>query len=399
MKNVVIVSAVRTAIGNFNGSLSAISAVNLGAIVIKEVLNKVNINANLVDEVIMGNVLQAGLGQNPSRQAAVSAGVPNSVPGYSINKVCGSGLKSVVLACQAIKCDDADIVVAGGMENMSRSPYLVENLRTGTRMGDAKLIDSMLKDGLSDAFEKYHMGVTAENIAAQYSISASEQNTWSLTSQKRAVAALRKGIFESEIVAVTTKYKKDVVYFKTDEFPKKDMRLEMLNSLKPAFKIDGTVTAGNSSGINDGAAAVLLMSEDKAKELNLKPLVKIISYASFALDHKVMGLGPIGATKKALEKANLELKDIDLIEANEAFAVQFLAVGLVLGFDLNKVNINGGAIALGHPIGASGTRILVTLIHSLIREDKRYGLATLCIGGGQGIAMIVEKRKRQMKTT
>lgn len=392
MKNVVIVSAVRTAIGNFNGSLSAISAVNLGAIVIKEVLNKVNINANLVDEVIMGNVLQAGLGQNPSRQAAVSAGVPNSVPGYSINKVCGSGLKSVVLACQAIKCDDADIVVAGGMENMSRSPYLVENLRTGTRMGDAKLIDSMLKDGLSDAFEKYHMGVTAENIAAQYSISASEQNTWSLTSQKRAVAALRKGIFESEIVAVTTKYKKDVVYFKTDEFPKKDMRLEMLNSLKPAFKIDGTVTAGNSSGINDGAAAVLLMSEDKAKELNLKPLVKIISYASFALDHKVMGLGPIGATKKALEKANLELKDIDLIEANEAFAVQFLAVGLVLGFDLNKVNINGGAIALGHPIGASGTRILVTLIHSLIREDKRYGLATLCIGGGQGIAMIVEKQ-------
>lgn len=391
MKNIVIVSAVRTAIGNFNGSLSGVSAVDLGATVIKQTLKNANVSADLVDEVIMGNVLQAGLGQNPARQAAILAELPISVPSYTINKVCGSGLKSVVLACQAIKCADAEIVVAGGMESMSRSPYLVENMRTGTKMGDSKLIDSMIKDGLSDAFEKYHMGITAENIAQKYSIGAGEQNTWALTSQKRALAALKKGTFESEIVPVATKHKKEVVYFKVDEFPKKDIGIEMLNAMKPAFKSDGSVTAGNSSGINDGAAAVLLMSEEKAKELNIKALVKIVSYASFALDHKVMGLGPIGAIKKALKKANLTMKDIDLIEANEAFAVQFLAVGFDMEFDLNKVNINGGAIALGHPIGASGTRILVTLIHSLLREDKRYGLATLCIGGGQGIAMIVEK--------
>lgn len=390
MTEVVIVSAVRTALGSFNGSLASVPAVELGSIVIKEALNRAGVAPDQVDEVIFGNVLQAGLGQNPARQASILAGIPDSVPAISINKVCGSGLRTVAFAAQSIISGDNDIVVAGGMENMSMAPFLLEKARWGYRMGDGKLVDSMIKDGLWDAFNDHHMGITAENVAEKYGISKEEQDVFSLNSQQKANAAIEKGLFKEEIVPVVIKGRKGDTIFDTDEFPKKDASAEGLAKLKPAFKKDGTVTAGNASGINDGAAALVMMSAKKAQELGLKPMAKVLANASAGVDPKIMGIGPIPASRKALKKANLTINDLDLIEANEAFAAQAIAVGKELAIDPSKLNITGGAVALGHPIGASGARILVTLLHGLKRENKKYGLATLCIGGGQGTATIVE---------
>ncbi len=390
MTEVVIVSAVRTALGSFNGSLASVPAVELGSIVIKEALNRAGVTPDQVDEVIFGNVLQAGLGQNPARQASILAGIPDSVPAISINKVCGSGLRTVAFAAQSIISGDNDIVVAGGMENMSMAPFLLEKARWGYRMGDGKLVDSMIKDGLWDAFNDHHMGITAENVAEKYGISKEEQDVFSLNSQQKANAAIEKGLFKEEIVPVVIKGRKGDTIFDTDEFPKKDASAEGLAKLKPAFKKDGTVTAGNASGINDGAAALVMMSAKKAQELGLKPMAKVLANASAGVDPKIMGIGPIPASQKALKKANLTINDLDLIEANEAFAAQAIAVGKELAIDPSKLNITGGAVALGHPIGASGARILVTLLHGLKRENKKYGLATLCIGGGQGTATIVE---------
>jgi acetyl-CoA C-acetyltransferase len=392
MTKTVIVSAARTAIGNFNGALATVSAIDLGKTVIDEALKRAALDAGLVNEVIMGNVLQAGLGQNPARQAALGAGIPSTVPAFTINKVCGSGLKSVVLATQSILTGDNDIVVAGGMENMSQAPYLLgSKARWGLKMGNAELYDTMVNDGLTCATNHYHMGITAENIAEQYAISRQEQDELALRSQQLATQAINNGEFIEEIVPVTISSRKGDIIFKQDEYPKADTSLEGLTKLRPAFKKDGTVTAGNSSGINDGAAAIVLMSETKAKELGLKPLAYIRSYASGGVDPSVMGLGPVPATRLALQKAALELSDIDLIEANEAFAAQFIGVGRELNFDMDKTNIHGGAIALGHPIGASGTRILVTLLYSMLHRDKQLGLATLCIGGGQGTTVILER--------
>ena len=392
MTKTVIVSAARTAIGSFNGSLASVSAINLGKVVIEEALKRAALDAGAVNEVIMGNVLQAGLGQNPARQAALNAGIPNSVPAFTINKVCGSGLKSIVLATQSILTGDNDIVVAGGMENMSQAPYLLgSKARWGLKMGNAELYDTMVNDGLTCATNHYHMGITAENIAEQYSISREEQDELALRSQKLATEANNNGDFEAEIVPVTISSRKGDIIFKQDEYPKADSTAEGLAKLRPAFKKDGTVTAGNSSGINDGAAALVLMSETRAKELGLKPLAYIRSYASGGVDPSIMGMGPVPATRLALQKAALQLSDIDLIEANEAFAAQFLGVGRELNFDMDKTNIHGGAIALGHPIGASGARILVTLLYSMLHRDKQLGLATLCIGGGQGTAVILER--------
>ncbi|MGE4589299.1 MAG: acetyl-CoA C-acetyltransferase [Acidaminococcaceae bacterium] len=391
MQEVVIVSAVRTAIGKFDGALGSLSAVDLGSIVVKEAISRANIDPNLVEEVILGNVLQAGLGQNPARQAAVKGGVPVEAPSFTVNKVCGSGLKAVEIATQAILAGDADVVVAGGMESMTNAPYATSaKARWGLRMGDAQLSDIMIKDGLWCAFNDYHMGITAENVAEQFNITRQEQDQAAYNSQVKAVAAIETGAFKAEIVPVIIKTKKGEIIVDTDEFPRKDVTLEGLAGLKPAFKKDGVVTAGNASGINDGAAALVLMSADKAKELGVKPLAKIVSYASAGVDPSIMGMGPVPATKKALSKAKLEVKDLDLVEANEAFAAQWCAVGKELGFDLSKVNVNGGAIALGHPIGASGARILVTLLHALQARKLKRGLATLCIGGGQGTALIVE---------
>ncbi|WP_421379401.1 acetyl-CoA C-acetyltransferase [Bacillus salacetis] len=391
-KEVVIVSAVRTAIGSFNGSLKDISAPELGAIVIKNALEKAGVSAGDVDEVIMGNVLQAGLGQNPARQAALKAGMPETVPAMTINKVCGSGLKTVHLAAQAIIAGDADIVVAGGMENMSQAPYLLKNARNGYRMGDGKVVDSMISDGLWCAFNDYHMGMTAENLCDRYSISREEQDEFAAWSQEKAAAAMEEGKFDSEIVPVEIPQRKgDPIVFKTDEFPRKSSTAEKLGGLRAAFKKEGSVTAGNASGINDGAAAVVVMSKEKAEALGITPLVTIKANANAAVDPAVMGIGPVTAVKNVLEKSSLSLSDIDLVEANEAFAAQSLAVDRELKFDKEKLNVNGGAIALGHPIGASGTRILVTLIHEMGRRDAKRGLATLCIGGGQGVATIVEK--------
>ena len=390
MTEVVIVSAVRTALGSFNGSFASVPAVELGSIVIKEALNRAGVTPDQVDEVIFGNVLQAGLGQNPARQASILAGIPDSVPAISINKVCGSGLRTVAFAAQSIISGDNDIVVAGGMENMSMAPFLLEKARWGYRMGDGKLVDSMIKDGLWDAFNDHHMGITAENVAEKYGISKEEQDVFSLNSQQKANAAIEKGLFKEEIVPVVIKGRKGDTIFDTDEFPKKDASAEGLAKLKPAFKKDGTVTAGNASGINDGAAALVMMSAKKAQELGLKPMAKVLANASAGVDPKIMGIGPIPASQKALKKANLTINDLDLIEANEAFAAQAIAVGKELAIDPSKLNITGGAVALGHPIGASGARILVTLLHGLKRENKKYGLATLCIGGGQGTATIVE---------
>lgn len=392
MTKTVIVSATRTAIGSFNGSLASVSAINLGKVVIDEALKRAALDAGAVNEVIMGNVLQAGLGQNPARQAALNAGIPSSVPAFTVNKVCGSGLKSIVLATQSILTGDNDIVVAGGMENMSQAPYLLgSKARWGLKMGNAELYDTMVNDGLTCATNHYHMGITAENIAEQYSISREEQDELALRSQKLATEANNNGDFEAEIVPVTISSRKGDIIFKQDEYPKADSTAEGLAKLRPAFKKDGTVTAGNSSGINDGAAALVLMSETKAKELGLKPLAYIRSYASGGVDPSIMGMGPVPATRLALQKAALQLSDIDLIEANEAFAAQFLGVGRELNFDMDKTNIHGGAIALGHPIGASGARILVTLLYSMLHCDKQLGLATLCIGGGQGTAVILER--------
>ena len=391
MREVVIVSAVRTAIGNFNGTLAGVSAAELGGIVIKEAVKRAGLKLEQVEEVIMGSVLQAGLGQNIARQAAVKAGIPYEVPSYAINKVCGSGLKVVGLAANAIMCGDADIIVAGGTENMSQAPYLLDKARWGYRMGDGKIVDSMIKDGLWDAYNNYHMGITAENVAEKYGISRETQDAMSLASQQKTAAAQASGAFDDEIVPVVIPGKKGDIVFAKDEFPKNSVTAEALAGLKPAFKKDGTVTAGNASGINDGAAAVVLMSADKAKELGIKPIAKFVSFASGGVDPAIMGVGPVPACTKALSKAGMTIDKIDLIEGNEAFAAQFTAVGNELKIPLDKLNVNGGAISLGHPIGASGCRILVTLLHAMQKRDAKVGLATLCIGGGQGVACIVEK--------
>jgi acetyl-CoA C-acetyltransferase len=390
MREVVIVSAVRTAVGSFNGGLASVSATQLGSIVVEEAIKRAGIQKDQIEEVLLGNVLQAGLGQNPARQASINAGLPNEVPAMTINKVCGSGLRCVNLAAQIIKAGDADILVAGGMENMSAAPYVFPKARWGARMGDATMVDAMIKDGLWDAFNDYHMGITAENVAEQYGITREMQDEMALASQKNAVAAIKDGSFKKEIIPVTIKTKKGEIVIDTDEFPREGTTAEGLAKLRPAFKKGGTVTAGNASGINDGAAALVVMSADKAKELGLKPLARIISYASAGVDPKIMGTGPIASTRKALAKAGLTVDQLDLIEANEAFAAQACAVSRELKFDMSKVNIHGGAIALGHPIGASGARILVTLLHSLQATGGKLGLATLCIGGGQGCACIVE---------
>ena len=392
MTEVVIVAAVRTPIGSFVGSLKDISAVDLGSLVIKNAIERAGLEPEQVDEVIMGNVLGAGLGQNVARQMSVHAGVPVTVPAFTINKVCGSGLKAVQLAAQAVLCGDAEVVVAGGAENMSQAPYILPNQRWGSRMGNATVVDTMLRDGLTDGFEDYHMGITAENVAEQYGITREDQDSFALQSQKRAVAAVEAGRFKEEIVPVEIPQRRgEPLVFDTDEFPRKDVSLEGLSKLRPAFQKDGSVTAGNSSGINDGAAAVVVMSAEKAKELGITALATIKSYASAGLDPKVMGCGPIYASRKALEKAGLTVADLDLVESNEAFAAQSCAVAKELNLDSEKVNVNGGAISLGHPIGASGCRILVTLLHEMQKRDAKRGLATLCIGGGMGTALIVER--------
>ncbi|MDN8599432.1 acetyl-CoA C-acetyltransferase [Citrobacter sp. S2-9] len=392
MKNCVIVSAARTAIGSFNGALATTSAIELGATVIKAALERAHLDPQQVDEVIMGNVLQAGLGQNPARQALLKSGLSDTICGFTINKVCGSGLKSVALAAQAIQAGQAQAIVAGGMENMSLAPYLLDaKARWGYRLGDGQLSDVILRDGLICATHGYHMGITAENVAREYGISREMQDELAMVSQRKAVTAIESGAFQAEIVPVSVVSRKKTIVFDRDEFPKADTTVEGLAALRPAFDKTGSVTAGNASGINDGAAALVVMEESAALAAGLKPLARIKAYASGGVAPAMMGMGPVPATQKALQLSGLQLSDIDLIEANEAFAAQFLAVGKTLGFDSQKVNVNGGAIALGHPIGASGARILVTLLHALQARDKTLGLATLCIGGGQGIAMIVER--------
>lgn len=390
-KDVVIVAACRTAIGAFGGTLASTPASLLGATVIKNLVAKCNLKDTDIDEVIMGQVLTAGMGQNTARQAALGAGLPIEVPAFAINKLCGSGLKAVQLAAQAIVCGDADVIIAGGQENMSMAPHVLMDSRNGQKIGNWELKDTMLTDGLFDSYNHYHMGNTAENIAVQFEVSREDQDAFALASQQKYKAALSANNFAQEITPVVVKQgKKEPIIFNQDEHPKPNVTLEKLMQLKPAFKTNGTVTAGNASGINDGAAAVVLMSAKKAKALNLTPMARIVSYASAGVDPKVMGVGPILATQKCLQKANLSIDDLDLIEANEAFAVQAIHVNRTLGWDLNKVNISGGAIALGHPIGCSGARVLVTLIHNMIRNQAQRGLATLCIGGGMGTALIVE---------
>lgn len=391
MSNIVIVSAVRTPIGSFGGSLASVSAPQLGIIVAQEAIKRAGIAADVVDEAILGHVLQAGLGQNTARQVVMGAGLPEATPATAINVVCGSGLKSVAIAAQMIKAGDAETVLAGGMENMSASPYILDKARWGYRMGDGKIVDIMVNDGLSCAFNKYHMGITAENVAERYNISREEQDAIALRSQQRAIEAIKNGAFKKEIVPVTIKQRKGEVVFDTDEYPRAEASAEGFAKLRPAFKPDGSVTAGNSSGINDGAAALIVMSEEKARQLGLKPLARIRGYATGGVDPAYMGIGPVPSTRRALAKAGLQVADLDLIEANEAFAAQFAAVGKELGFDPEKTNVNGGAIALGHPIGASGARILVTLLHALEARNKTLGLATLCVGGGQGVSVIVER--------
>lgn len=391
MIEVVIVSAVRTPIGNFGGMFKNTSAVELGSVILKESLQKISLNPNEIDEVILGNVLGAGLGQNVARQVSIKAGIPKEVPAFTINKVCGSGLKSLVLAAQSIALGDNEIVVAGGTENMTQAPYLLPNMRFGKRMGNCTVIDSVLSDGLMDAFDDIHMGITAENIAEKYKLTREEQDQLALNSQKRAKEAIINHKFDEEIIPVKIKQRNGKeITVSQDEFPRFDTSKEKLSNLKSSFKELGTVTAGNSSGINDGAAILILMSKEKADSLGIKPLATIISYASCGVDPKIMGTGPIFSTKKALEKANISIKDIDLIESNEAFAAQALSVIKNLGLDMDIVNVNGGAIALGHPIGASGSRIMVSLVHEMVKRKSKLGLATLCIGGGQGISMIIK---------
>ena len=392
MSNAVIVAAARTAIGKFGGSLAKVPASELGAIVIKEVLARAGVKPDQVDEVIMGQVLAAGVGQNPARQAVIKAGLPVTVPAMTINKVCGSGLKAVMLAAQAIANGDAEIVVAGGQENMSASPHVMQGSRDGFRMGDAKIIDSMIVDGLWDVYNQYHMGITAENVAKEYGIDRAQQDKFAYASQQKAAAAQDAGRFKDEIVPVLIPQRKgDPIAFDQDEFINRKSNEEALGGLKPAFDRQGTVTAGNASGINDGAAAVLVMSEAKAKALGLVPLARIKSFASVGVDPKVMGMGPAPASRKALKKAGWTAEQVDLMEINEAFAAQACAVNKDMGWDTGRINVNGGAIALGHPIGASGCRILVTLLHEMKRRDARKGLAALCIGGGMGVALAVER--------
>ena len=392
MQEVVVVAATRTAIGSFQGTLSTIPAVELGAAVIARLLEQTGLAREAVNEVIMGHVLNAGAGQNTARQAAVRAGLPHEVSALTINKVCGSGLKAVHLAAQAIRCGDADVVIAGGMENMSQAPYVLPKARTGLRMGHAQLQDSMILDGLWDAFNDYHMGITAENLVEKYGLSREALDAFAADSQRKAVASVQDGRFDSEITPILIPQRKgDAVAFVRDEQPREGSSAESLAKLKPAFKKDGSVTAGNASTLNDGAAAVLLMSAAKAKELGLPVLGRIAGYASAGVDPAIMGIGPVEATRKTLDKAGWNLQQLDLIEANEAFAAQALSVGQELGWEWDKVNVNGGAIALGHPIGASGCRILVSLLHEMVRREARKGLATLCIGGGQGVALAIER--------
>ena len=392
MNRVAIVSAKRTAIGSFGGSLKDVPAARLGGNLVKQALESINLDPNLVDEIIFGNVLQTGLGQNVARQIAVNAGIPKEKSAFIVNKVCGSGLKSVVLGAQSIMLGDNDIVICGGVENMSAAPHYTKNARFGQKLGSFELEDTIINDGLTDAFENYHMGITAENIAQQYNITREEQDEFALKSQKKAALAIENNLFTEEIAPIIVKTRREEISFNTDEFVRANTTLESLAQLRPAFKKDGTVTAGNASGINDGAACVILMSENRAKELGLDVLGYIEGYASAGLDNKVMGLGPVPAIKKVLEKLNLNIEDIDLFEMNEAFAVQSIAVTRLLNLDESKVNTRGGAISLGHPIGASGCRILVTLVHALIKDNKEKGVCSLCIGGGQGIAMVISRK-------
>ena len=390
--NIVIVAAGRTAVGSFGGSLAGISAAQLGATVISELLKKSGVKPDQVDEVILGQVLTAGVGMNPARQAAIYAGLPESVPCMTINKVCGSGLKAVALAAQSIRAGDAEIVIAGGQENMTLSPHLLPDSRNGKKMGDWTLKDHMINEGLTDVFNNYHMGITAENIVKKYGFTREAQDQFAAASQQKTEAAQKAGKFDEEIIPVEIPQRKgDPIIFTKDEFSRAGTTAESLAKLRPAFDKEGTVTAGNASGINDGAAAVIVMSEKKAKELGLEPLATIVAYASAAVDPKIMGTGPIPATQSCLKKAGWTVEDLDLIEANEAFAAQAMSVNKDLGWDTDKVNVNGGAIAIGHPIGASGCRILVTLLFEMKRRDANKGLATLCIGGGQGIALAVER--------
>jgi acetyl-CoA C-acetyltransferase len=389
-KEIVLAGACRTALGKFGGTLAEVPAAELGAVVIREAINRAGIKPNEVDEVYMGCVLQAGLGQNVARQAAIKAGLPVEVPATTVNNVCGSGLKCVGLAAALIAAGDADIVVAGGTENMSLAPYVLQQARFGYRMNDGKVVDTMVKDGLWDAFNNYHMGITAENVAKEYNVTRERQDEFAAKSQQKCEAAQNAGKFNEEIVPVLIKNKKETIEFNKDEFPRAGVTAEGLLKLKPAFVSDGTVTAANASGINDGAAAVVVMSAEKARELGVKPLAKLIVCVSAGVEPSVMGIGPVASTKKALKRANLTMDDIDLIEANEAFAAQALAVGGELNFPEEKLNVNGGAIALGHPIGASGCRILVTLLYELKRQGKKCGLATLCVGGGMGVSAVVE---------
>ena len=390
--DVVIIGAGRTAIGTFGGALSTIPASELGAKVITDLLERSKITPEQVDEVILGQVLTAGVGQNPARQASIAAGLPDAVPSITINKVCGSGLKAVHLATQAIRCGDADIIIAGGQENMSLSPHVLPKSRNGTKMGEWKLKDTMIEDGLWDAFNQYHMGNTAENIAKKYTISREQQDEFAAASQNKTEAAQNNSVFNQEIIPVSIPQRKgDPIVFDADEFPRHGTTAEGLAKLRPAFDKEGTVTPGNASGINDGAAAVVVTTASKAKELGVEPLARITAYASAGVDPAIMGTGPIPATRRCLGKAGWTVDDLDLIEANEAFAAQAISVNTDLHWDLSKVNVNGGAIALGHPIGASGARILVTLLYEMQRRDAHKGLATLCIGGGQGVALAVER--------
>jgi acetyl-CoA C-acetyltransferase len=391
MNEVVIVAASRTPVGKFGGTLAKIAASELGAHVIKSLMQKTGIDPKLINEVILGQVLTAGVGQNAARQAVIKSGLPDSVPGITINKVCGSGLKATHLAAQAIRCGDADIIIAGGQENMSASPHVLNNSRDGFRMGDAKLVDTMIVDGLWDVYNQYHMGITAENVAKKFNISRTEQDEFALASQNKAEAAQKAGKFKDEILPVEIASKKGSSFFDSDEYIKHGSTLDGLSALRPAFSKDGSVTAGNASGLNDGAAAVMMMSAQKASELGLKPLATIRAYSSAGIDPSIMGMGPVSASQLCLKKAGWTHNDLDLMEINEAFAAQAIAVNKEMGWDTSKINVNGGAIAIGHPIGASGCRILVTLLHEMIRRDAKRGLASLCIGGGMGVALAIER--------
>ncbi|MBQ5938873.1 acetyl-CoA C-acetyltransferase [Massilia sp. AB1] len=391
MEDVVIVAAGRTAVGKFGGTLAKIPAAELGAHVIRHLLGKTGIDPASISEVIMGQVLTAGVGQNPGRQASIKAGLPDMVPAYTINKVCGSGLKATHLATQAIRCGDAGIIIAGGQENMSAAPHVLNGSRDGFRMGDIKMTDTMIVDGLWDVYNQYHMGVTAENVARKYEVSRAEQDEFALQSQLKAEAAQKEGRFKDEIIPIEIPSKKGAIVFDSDEYPKHGTTLEALASLRPAFNKEGTVTAGNASGLNDGAAAVIMMGASKARELGLTPLARIKAYASAGIDPTIMGMGPVSASRLCLQKAGWRHEDVDLMEINEAFAAQAIAVNKEMGWDTSKINVNGGAIALGHPIGASGCRVLVTLLHEMARRDAKRGLASLCIGGGMGVALAVER--------